>query len=92
MKKVNVIISNIVDNVISKVSEAIDFGENKVETVMSFGDADVYVTIGYDIDGGWLCPVKTVTIEHAANNKSPRLEQAICDAIPSWEEIEKHYI
>ena len=89
MKRIKQIISEVVDKVTEEINKSIDNYEKKAEAWVYYGDAAVIVEIGYNKENGLLVPVKEVTISHANEQKSPLLQQAIMDALPSWDDIER---
>lgn len=92
MSKKETIIKEISSAMRDAIIGAVSFKENYVDKEFVYGDAIVWVVMGYELVNGWLAPLKEVKVLHDDDaHKSPLLESAITEALPNWDKLEKEY-
>lgn len=92
MKKLTDICKQIANKIKAEMDEALEFRCEHVTKELLFGTAWVVVEIGRTSVNGWLLPYSYVTVYHEdVNHQSPLLEDAIKQALPTWDEVEKEY-
>ena len=91
MKK---IIKNIVDSVREAMKDAIESGYDYMNFEKVCGDAAVYVDVReVRLSNGMYIDDLDVCVYHAEScHQSPRLEQAIRNAIPNWFKVKEDVI
>ena len=90
MKKLEQIINKVVNKVKVGMDDALEFDYKNVCVEEIFGNAWIQVECGLNLANGWLIPYADVTVFHDNNShESPRLEEAIKAALPTWDEVEK---
>lgn len=90
MTKLEKIIYTITGKVRAEIEDAIEFNHRDYMVEEIYGEAWIQVEGGLGLVNGWLVPYADVTIFHENNaHRSPRLEQAIKEALPKWEDVER---
>ncbi len=90
MTNLEKIIETITTKVREKIEDAIEFDYRDYMVEEIYGKAWIQVEGGVQCVNGWLLPYADVTIFHEDNShESPRLEQAIKEALPKWEDVER---
>ena len=90
MKKLEKICNEIAGKMEKEMLEVLEFGYNSIFIDAQFGTAwvEVETTFG-KLRNGSTYPVTEVSVMHKDDcKKSPRLEKAIYDALPTWEHVE----
>lgn len=90
MKKVATICSEIAAKMEKEMLEALEFGYQSIFFDAQFGTAWVEVDMTFEkMRNGSLYPNTEVSVMHKEDNKkSPLLEKAIYEALPTWEHVE----
>lgn len=91
MNKIQKIVREIADGVLDAIRDAVESGYDYVNYEKVYGDAAVYVDIReVRLRGGMYIDDTDVCVYHAEScHQSPRLEQAIRNAIPNWFKVKE---
>lgn len=94
MKKIQEIIKAVADGVREAMKDAIESGYDYINYEKVYGDAAVYVDVKeVRLRGGMYIDDVDVCVYHAeTGHQSPRLEQAIRNAVPDWFKIKEGMI
>ena len=90
MKKVDMICSEIAAKMEKEMLEVLEFGYKSIFIDAQFGTAWVEVETTIEkLSNGSTYPNTEVSVIHQDDNKkSPLLEKAIYEALPTWEHVE----
>lgn len=89
MKNVKQICSELAAKVKREIEQAIEFDYYSATVEEEYGTASIQVYCHLEERDGWMIPETDITIFHDDDShKSPLLEEAIRQAIPSWEQVE----
>lgn len=90
MKKVATICNEIAAKMEKEMLEVLEFGYNSIFIDVQYGTAWVEVETTFEkLRNGNTYPCTEVSVMHKEDNKkSPLLEKAIYEALPTWEHVE----
>lgn len=89
MMNIKTISEKVNDQVRAEIEKAVDFEENRIVTDVDFGCALVHVEIRLVSKSGWLEEEVELYICHKEYfHESPLLEEALKNALPTWENVE----
>lgn len=92
MKNVKDICREVASKVKTEMLDALEFGYNSIVVEVEYGSAWVQAELDIARVNGWVIPTTEVTVFHEYNeHQSPRLEKAIMNALPSWDDVEREY-
>ena len=92
MKKLERIINEVVSDITDSIIQSLCAKETKAEIERYYGEAYIIAEVGLErLNNGFYLPYKKAIVCHHEEHQSPRLEQAITDALPTWDDIEAQY-
>ena len=92
MKKLEQIISEVVSDMNVNIVDSLCARQKRAEVERYYGEAYIIAEVGIEnLNNGYYLPYKKAVVCHQDEHHSPLLEQAIMDALPNWDDMEKEF-